>query len=154
MFLKFHMRTYDSIHQQVEETFKKSQWFAWNLKVSIADSRSYCAGLFTSKNRKNCTTSSNETNSKLKVLPQRKNFGCEQWNSTTLISLAIDWTIISIHSPINKSRAHGSVSSRFAGSYGSEFLAMCFCNSAMPPKIHACRLTYLHTLLLSASLCR
>ena len=71
--------------------------------------------LFKSKNRKNYSTSSNETTSKLKVLPQRKNFGCELRNSTTLISLGIDWTIISIHFPINKSRAHGSVSSRFAG---------------------------------------
>ena len=65
-----------------------------------------------------------ETTSKLKVLPQRKNFGCELRNSTTLIPLGIDWTVISIHCPINKSRAHGSVSSRFAGGHGSEFLAM------------------------------
>ena len=32
--------------------------------------------------------------------------------------------IISIHFPINKNRAHGSVSSRFARGNGSEFLAM------------------------------
>ena len=71
--------------------------------------------LFKSNIRKNYSTSSNETTSKLKVLPQRKNFGCELWNSTTLLSLGIDWTIISIHFPINKNRAHGSVSSRFPG---------------------------------------
>ena len=33
-------------------------------------------------------------------------------------------TIISIHFPINSKRVHGSAFSRFAGSYGSEFLAM------------------------------
>ena len=41
--------------------------------------------LFKSKNRKDYNTSSNETTSKLKVLPQRKNFGCELRISTTLI---------------------------------------------------------------------
>ena len=56
--------------------------------------------------------------------PQRKNVGLGLWNSTSLISSANNWTIISIHFPINKKRAHGSVSSRFAGGYGSEFLAM------------------------------
>ena len=30
VFLKFHIRVHDSIHYQVEEAFKKSQWFAWN----------------------------------------------------------------------------------------------------------------------------
>ena len=80
--------------------------------------------LFKSKNRKNYSTSNNETTFKSNLLPQRKNSGCELRISTTLIPLGIDWTIISIHFPINKSRAHGSVSSRFAGDYGSEFLAM------------------------------
>ena len=79
---------------------------------------------FRSKNHENYSTFSNETTSKLKVLPQRKNFGWIMWGSTTLISWARDWTIISIHFPINKNRAHGSVSSPFAGGYGSEFLAM------------------------------
>ena len=41
------------------------------------------------------------------------------WNSTTLIPSAIDWTMISIHFPINKDKTHGSVSSRFAGGNGS-----------------------------------
>ena len=75
--------------------------------------------LFKSKNRKNYIMFGNETTSKLKVLPQRKNFGLGLWSSTTLISSAIDWTIISIHFPMNKNRAHGSVSSRFAGGNGS-----------------------------------
>ena len=79
---------------------------------------------FKSKNCKNYIMFNNETTSKSKVLPQRKNFELGVWNSTTLISSAINWTIISIRFPINKKRAHGSISSRFAGGYGSEFLAM------------------------------
>ena len=27
--LKFHIHVHDSIHKQVEETFKKNQWLAW-----------------------------------------------------------------------------------------------------------------------------
>ena len=47
----------------------------------------------------------------------------------------IDWTIISIHFPINKNRAHGSVSSRFLEGYGLEFLAMEYDYVTWKPKI-------------------
>ena len=62
---------------------------------------------FQSKNRKNYIMFS-----KLKVFSVKFNHNL------------FSGTIISIHFPINKKRAHGSVSSRFAGGYGSEFLAM------------------------------
>ena len=38
--LQLHMGMHDFIHLQAEETFKKSQWFTCNYKVSMADLRS------------------------------------------------------------------------------------------------------------------